>query len=432
MRSLLVLYMFFAHSVFSQVLILKYDDIPELILKNNTTVKTYEEKVNQNIYKEKELVKSSLPQLKLSARYSRLSKIDPFVIQIPFDSKPYQINVYEPVQNQYYSRLNLDYPVFTGLRVSNSIKAQSYFTKTSKEELKSIQSEVIYQTRELYLKLFLSYKTKKLLEVNKTYLESQKRTVENFVLNGLLTQNDLLRLDIALTKNQIALLELENAINLLNSNLCQILDIDVSTTIIPVVEIDSLILKQSFVDSYYDSPEIKALENLLFAQRYLKKASLNEFYPEIFFNAGFDYAKPNLKFFPVKNTWKYTWDVTLILQFSIWNWFAPKAKADQINSQIIQTELQIKNLATKQKIDYENLFKKIEIEKEKINLSRKELEHAQENLRQTENKFKEGLATTSDLLEANKMLVEAEAKFIESKIYLLLTYAEIKKLSGSY
>lgn len=54
------------------------------------------------------------------------------------------------------------------------------------------------------------------------------------------------------------------------------------------------------------------------------------------------------------------------------------------------------------------------------------------NLRITENKFKEGLVTSSDLLDANRQNIESEIKLLESKVNMILLKEEIKKLNGYY
>ena len=72
------------NSIFAQEIRLTYDELIKLTLENNLTIKTYQEKVNQNKLKEDEIFLGTLPQIKFSGRYSKLSKIEPFVIDLPF------------------------------------------------------------------------------------------------------------------------------------------------------------------------------------------------------------------------------------------------------------------------------------------------------------------------------------------------------------
>ncbi|MEJ5306606.1 MAG: TolC family protein [Ignavibacteria bacterium] len=425
--------LFALNFIYAQELRLSYNELIKLTLENNLTIKSYQEKVNQNKLKENEIFLGTLPQLKLSGRYSRMNKIDPFVINLPFVPGSPQIRVYEPVEEQFYSRISLDFPLFTGLRQINSIKAQKKIAAASEEELNQIKCDVLYKAKELFFNLYLSYQVLKLIETNIEYLETQKKNAENFFKNGLLQENDVLKIDIALTQAKIKFYEQENLINNLNNALCLILNLDPSNRIYPDFDIEKLTQSEE-IESYlpHERPEISALKNFISANEFLKKASYGALFPNLFLNAGYDYAKPNPKYFPVKNEWKYSWDVNLILQFNLWDWLLPLNKAQQIETQIKQAEFQLNQLIRKSENERINLINRIQTEKKKIELTKKELGYATENLRITENKFKEGLAATVDLLDANRQKIEAETHLIESKIKLQLLKEELKLLSGTY
>ncbi len=432
-KKFLLLTFLMLNSVFAQELKLTYDELIKLTLQNNLTIKSYQEKVNQSKLKEVEIFLGTLPQIKLTGRYSRLSKIDPFIIDLPFVPGSPKLRVYEPVQEQYFSRISFDFPLFTGLRQINSIKAQKKMVAASEEELRQIKSEVVFGAKELYFNLYLSYQILKLIETNIEYLEGQKQSAENFFKNGLIQKNDVLKFEIALTQARLKFYEQENIIKNINLALCQILNLDFQNKIIPDFNIEELIEQDELKEfQYFERPEITALKNFITANEYLKKVNYGSLFPNLFFNAGYDYAKPNPKYFPVKNEWKYSWDVNLVMQFTLWDWLLPLNKANQSEIQIKQAELQLTQLIKKDEIERTDLTNRIETEKKKIELSSKELGYSNENLRITENKFKEGLATVTDLLDANRQKVEAETHFIESKIKYQLLKEEFKKLNGIY
>ncbi len=432
-KKFLLITFFMLNSIFAQELKLTYDELIKLALENNLTIKSYQEKVNQSRLKKDEIFLGTLPQLKLIGRYSRLSKIDPFVIDLPFIPGSPQLRVYEPVQEQYFSRVSIDFPLFTGLRQLNSIKAQKKIVAASEEEFKQVQSEIVFKAKEIYFNLYLSYQVLKLIEANIEFLEKQKQNAENFFKNGLIQKNDVLKFDIVLTQARLKFYEQEDLINNLNLALCQILNLDFQNKIIPSFNIEDLI-KVEILEDYQslERPEIKALKNFISANEYLKEATYGSLLPNLFFNAGYDYAKPNPKYFPVKNEWKYSWDINLVMQFTLWDWLLPLNKAKQTELQIKQAELQLNQLIEKNEIEKTDLLNRIKTEKNKIELRSKEVEYSNENLRIVENKFKEGLATVTDLLDANRQKVEAETHLIESKIKYQLLKEEFKKLNGTY
>lgn len=419
--------------LFSQEINLTYEELIKLTLENNLTIKSYQEKLEQSKLKEQEIFFGTLPQLKLSGRYSRLSEIEPFIIQLPFVPGSPSLKVYEPVEEQYFTRVSVDFPIFTGLRQINSIKAQKKIINATEEELKQITSEIVFKAKEIYLKLYLAYNSLKLIESNIEYLEEQLKTAKKFFENGLLQENDVLKINLALTQARIKFFDLQNNINNLNLALCQTLNLEMSTKIFPSINPDKLVRDENQADiKIYERPDILALQNFIKANEYLKKVNIGAILPNLFFNAGYDYAKPNPKYFPVKNEWKYSWDVNLIFQFTLWDWLLPLNRAKQIDLQIKQAEHQLNQLIKKSEIELNDITNRLNNEKSKMELFELELKHANENLRITENKFKEGLLTSTDLLDANRQRVEAETKLLESKINLILLKEEIKKINGLY
>lgn len=423
----------FTNILFSQELHLDYEELIKLTLQNNLTIKTYQEKLNQAKLREKENFLGTLPQIKLSGRYSRLSEIEPFIIQLPFVPGSPILRIYEPVEEQYFTRISLDLPLFTGLRQINSIKAQKKIVDASEEELRQTKSEIIYKSKELYLKLLLAYKSLKLIEANIEFLESQRNVAQKFFENGLLQQNELLKIDIALTQARIKFYDHQNIINNLNLALCHILNIDLGTKILPSDNPDKIL--QNIVQEELrinQKPDILALKNLIAANEYLKKVNYGSLLPNIFLNAGYDYAKPNPKYFPVKNEWKYSWDINFVFQLTLWDWLIPLNRSRQVELQIKQMEYQLEQLTKKSEIEKIDLLNKLKNEENKIKLLELESKYANENLRIAENKFKEGLITSTDLLDANRQKVEAETKLLESKINKILLNEELKKLYGLY
>lgn len=419
--------------LYSQDFHLGYDELIKLTIENNLTIKTYQERLNQVKLKEKEIFLGTLPQIKLSGRYSKLSEIEPFIIHLPFVPGSPSIKVYEPVEEQYFTRVSVDFPLFTGLRQINSIKAQKKFADASEEELKQVKSEVVYRAKEIYLKLFLAYESLKLIEANVEYLENQKKIAQKFFENGLLQENDVLKIELALTQTKIKFFEQQNLIDNLNLNLCQILNFDLNTKIIPAIDVDKLLEFRTIEERQLsEKPEIVAIKDLIKANEYLRKTTLGALFPNFFFNAGYDFAKPNPKFFPVKNEWKYSWDVNLVMQFTLWDWLLPLNKSKQVELQISQLNHQLNQLVKKSEIEMANATRRLENERNKKELFELELKHSKENFRIVENKFREGLLTSTDLLDANRQRIEAETKLLESKINLILIKEEIKRMNGLY
>jgi outer membrane protein TolC len=94
--------------------------------------------------------------------------------------------------------------------------------------------------------------------------------------------------------------------------------------------------------------------------------------------------------------------------------------------------IELKYEETKELITLEvqkTLFKYNESVK-KVEMTKIALEQAQENLKITEDSFKEGILKTTDLLEAQTMWQSAYSEYIEAKTENKLCESELLRVSG--
>ena len=99
-------------------------------LKNSKELKISNSKVIGYDAKITEIGSQMLPQLKLSAGYTRLSDVPDFSVTVPGFNKSF--NIQEVVLNNYQVKLSLQQPLFTGFRLS-SLKSAAKYNYTASE-----------------------------------------------------------------------------------------------------------------------------------------------------------------------------------------------------------------------------------------------------------------------------------------------------------
>ncbi len=416
----------------SQELKLSMDEAVRLALENNRQIKIAENKVSLNEAKYDEANANLFPQLKFSARYSRLNRLDPFIIDFPFLPAG-GITIYEPLENHYSTKLSLDYPIFSGLRLSNNAKMQSSLYKASKEELNASKNEIEFAVKSLYLKYMFAFRSREYVVINIQQLESSLKTAKDFYTNGLATENDVLKIEVALTNAKVKLLEVEDQIENINLNMCNLLSLKLDSKIIPTEKIDTsvFVYPQDQNLSLINRPEIKAAEKYLIAGEFGITMAKGSWFPNLILNANYEYARPNTRIFPLKDEWKYSWDVNLVFQFTIWDWLIPKYKTEQAAAQYEQSKFLLEDIKARANAELINNSNQLKTAIEKIKLTKKELTQAEENFRITKNKYEVGLLTTTELLDANRLRFEAELHNYESMINYLILKEEQKKISGA-
>ncbi|MHB8842687.1 MAG: TolC family protein, partial [Candidatus Aquicultor sp.] len=125
-----------------------------------------------------------------------------------------------------------------------------------------------------------------------------------------------------------------------------------------------------------------------------------------------------------------TWDINLSLSFSLWNWGATVDRTDAAEAQYEQAKDNMKILKDMITLEVTRNFLDINKSKEKMTVAKQNVDQAEENYKITDEKFKNGLALNSDLLDAEVALLQAKTNYIQSIVDYELAIAQLNKSIG--
>ena len=124
------------------------------------------------------------------------------------------------------------------------------------------------------------------------------------------------------------------------------------------------------------------------------------------------------------------WNVGVAVQIPVWNWFETKYKirAAKAASNIASMELADAKELIHLQVN-QNDFKLNEAKK-RVDMTQRNIKSADENLRAANLGFKEGVMTTSNVLEAQTAWLTANTQKIDALIELRVASSELRKALG--
>lgn len=394
-------------------------------LENNKGIKIAAEKVKSARLKKEEVNTTGLPSLSLQAGYTRLSEVDPFTITVPMGGTSQSFTVSPSVLNSYSTKLTLTQPVFTGFKIDLSKDLSDQSITASMFDLEAEKSKLRYSISNAYWSLYKVIEGKKVIEEYIKTIELHLKDLNNFLTQGLITKNEVLKLDVQLSSAQLQLLETENGIQMAKLNLLNNMNLPMETDIslkplttmeemqdIPSVEV---INSQALITR----PELKAMAIRIKSRETAVKLTESAWYPDIYLIGNYNYARPNQRIVPSKDQFDGTWDVTLSLQYTLWNWNATSYKTQQAESELSQTSYQYEMMKDGVLIEVKQAYLNYVANKSRISLAEKTVAQAEENYRISYNMFQKGLIRNSDL-------IDAEVAVFESKIKLVTSISDLK------
>jgi outer membrane protein len=404
-------------------------------MENSKSLHSSMMKVEYADAKSSETTNMLFPTLKFSGSYTRLSEVPPFEIG-PFGPiMPQKITISPAVFDNYSMRLTLQQPIFTGLRLLNSSKLASYSADAASDDYEKDKVDLIYNIQNSYWNVFKAIESKKVVDENVEQVKSHLKDVQNFFAQGIVTKNEVLKVEVQLSNIQVMQIDVLNNVRLSMIALNSLIGLPLETQI----EIASPAEHQPNEYGDLNSLVQKAMENRsdLKAMDMRVKASETGvsiaragWFPQIFLVGNYNYARPNQRIFPTQDKFKDTWDVSLSASLDIWNWGATIHQTDQAQAQLSQARdgyAQIKDGIT---LDVTQSYFNFNQSKERISVAQKGVSQAEENYRITNDKFKSGLALNSDLLDAEAAQMQSKWNYVQALVDFNLADARLQKAIG--
>ncbi|MDO8550648.1 MAG: TolC family protein [Ignavibacteria bacterium] len=433
MKLLLTIIILLSFTVFPQEKIkLTLEESIKIGLEKSRRINISKMKLMKAEAKLSEVNTERLPSLNFSASYTRLSDIDPFSINTQFGN----FSIIENIPNSFNLRLSLRQPLFTGFRLKSASEIAEYNLLAAEEELTQAEQDLMLDIKTAYWNLYKAIMLKKIVDENVEQIKVHLTDVENFLNEGLATNNDLLKVKVQLGEVQLRQIDVVNLIKLAMLNLNNLIELPLTTEI----EIAEELPEQSATGgddlenlkekAWQNRPELKAMEYRVKAGETGIDVAQSGWYPQLFLNGNYYYANPNQRYFPPDDKFRDSWDVSVTLSFDIWNWNKTGHQTMQAEADFEQVKDNYKILKDAISLQVtQNYLNLIQI-KEKLVVSKTSVEQAEENYRVASELYKEGLLLNSELLDVEVALLQIKTNYIQTVIDYEIAKAKLERAVG--
>ncbi|MCL5021205.1 MAG: TolC family protein [Bacteroidetes bacterium] len=429
----------FATSVCAQTP-LSLQDAVKIGLENSKSLKIAELNVLSAKANADAVNASRWATLSFKGGYSRLSEVPPFELTLPA-SIPIpglagqSFTISQNVYDVYNTELTVQQPVFTGFQLENSAKAAEYNAKASAFDTKADKSDLKVQIATAYWNLYATLQARKVMQQNLERTKSHYEQAKNMMSQGMLTQSDVLSAKVQVSNGELSLLTAENNVKLAVVSLNNILGVPLPTQYVitsrpqtgdtTLPSISSLLKK-----AIENRPELRSLDLKASAAKALKRAAWGAYLPQISIFGDYYYQKPNQRYEPVLNTFKGTWDAGVVISLPIWNWGETQDKVDKAQAQSEQADLAEKQMADAVYLDVTQSYLNFQQARDKIAVATETVKDAEESYRISDQKFKVGLVTNTDLMDAEIALLQANLSYTQALTGLEIARVSLEKATG--
>jgi outer membrane protein TolC len=408
-------------------------------LGKNPALQISQAKVQLAEARSSEAMTSLLPQLKFTGRAAELSPIDPFGIKI---GPPVNLSMilFPSITENYSMKLSLQQPLFTGFKLKKNLEMAELNASAAREELTRDQEDLVLNVITAYWNFYRAIKVEEVIRQSLDQMSEHLKDARNLLQQGMATDADVMKVQVQLSDVKVKQLEARNAIRLtsmaLNSLMRNTLETEITPSDTPAISQsafgtllhENLSMLQTL--ALERRPELKSMH----LRRDMNSAGVTAaeggWYPQVFLAANYDYARPNQRIIPPKDQWDGTWDVGVTLQWNIWDWYATDHQTAQAEAALRQSEAGIVQINDAVTLDVAQQYFNAQTTKDEVEVAHEGMEQAQESYRMTSEKFKNGVASNTDMLDAETALLQAKLTHTQAIIEFTLAIARLKKAVG--
>ncbi len=356
-------------------------------------------------------------------------------------SIPLPISVGNVPPNQYVLRLGLRQPLFTGSRLSATAEAAALQASASELDRAMSEEDVTLNVSAAYWSLYQARQVERFSRENVLRLESYRVDTERLMKAGLATRNDLLRVEVQLSGARINLIEMENDALIAEMNLNSVLA-QPTTTAIQLLSTPEAFAGPALQETGGDSvqhlaaiaagrrTDLQAASTRVQAAGASVTAAKGGWWPQIEFNANFNYNNPNSRYQPITPEFLGKWDVGVTVSMDIWNWGATGNRVEQAEAALKQARLQESQLAENVSLEVHRASLNLHRAGQKLSVAKIGVDQATENLRVSSEKYRSGLSTPTDLLDAELSLLQSQTQLSGARVELALARAALARAIG--
>ncbi len=416
------------------VLRLTVDQALQIAQDKSHTLKVSESKVKAAFARLNEVDAGKYPLLKFAASYTRLSEVPKLSMVFMGNS----ISFPDPILDNYTSKLSLTQPLFLGNKLSASSEMVENIAQASKLDSRKDNDEVLFAVRNAYWILYKAQEFKKILDENVQSVTGHLKDAKNLMEQGLLTRNDLLKIEVQLSDIKYKQADANNGVQLAMLALNNTLSISIATKIeiASVPELNSEQfgnINELLETSYRNRPDLQATKYRIQAAESGVTAAKSGWYPQVVLAGNYTYSNPNQRVSSLspKKQFDGTWDLTLALSYDLWNWNTTGHQTEQAEAQMLQAKEGFSMMRDGVTLEVTQNYLNLNLAKEKIKISELARSQADENYRVTGEKFKQGLTLSSDLIDAEVALLTAKTNYTTSVVDYEVALAKMQKSIGT-
>ena len=339
-------------------------------------------------------------------------------------------------RNMFAGAIMLTQPVFMGGAIVAMNKMADAGEQLAANSAEAKRQSTIYEIDQAYWQVVSLRHKQKLAQGYLDLVKKLDGDVQKMIREGVATRSEGLSVSVKVNEAEMTLIKVNDGLTLSKMLLCQLCGIPVNEQIVLAEEeTDDLSVVEAVpqVDveqAAENRPELKMLQNVVDmgkqATNMLKAGNL----PQVLLTGGYMVSNPNL-FNGFEKKFAGVWNVGVLVRVPIWNWGDVAYKVRAAKGATTIASLQRDEIREKIELQVNQSAFRVNEANKKLQMAKVSTERADENLRTANLGFREGVISSTTVMEAQTAWLQAQSQKIDAEIDVKLSQVNLQKAMGT-
>ena len=402
----------------TNLMALNMDEAVEKALNNSHTLKSQEHKIGASKANEALLGAAYKPNLSVGYQYGKRD-----------------FSNFMNTREESLFNVSVDYNLFNGFYDKYTLESQEHLTASEQWLHASNVADLKQLTQKRYLNLLQALKSKTVQDEAVELLTNQLKDSQNLLTQGLIDKSKYLKVKVELQSTKQAQLQANSNVTNAKNALASLIQENIR-----VEELQESNKNQSF-DSNFENlyaksiekrSEIKYLEALKKSQEANIDAVNSVYYPKV--GLSLDYNKygeeiiPNGVSYGTLGSMKNEVLGTINISYDLYSGGKAHNQRTLHKSKILSLTEDIEKTKEDIKLQLQQALEALKVSQGQIEVAQLSIDEAQENYRITNNRHKQQLDSTTDLLDARLLLTTAQNNLTVAEYNYQKTVVDIERI----
>jgi len=374
---------------------------------------------------------ADMPTISAQGGYTRTNHVDIFAIQAP--GQPLQV-VYPDIPDNFRARLDVQWPIYTGGRTDALERAARAERGAVGKDLEAARADLRLEITRAYWAAVTAADTEVVLRRSLDAVEAHLADVRARLNQGLVPPNDVSSAAAQAAHQKLLAIEATNLRGIAQADLARLIGRDSATVATPPPFVQPPVTDTAVAElisrALRDRAERQGLEQRVVSAEERANAVQATKVPQIGVGGGYDYARPNPRIFPRTGEWKPSFDASVNVTWTLWDGGRRSAEYGEARANAAALKTRIEDFDRQVGFEVRSRSLELASSREGVTAAEEEVRAAVDAERVVGERYKAGVATSTDVLDAQVARLQAELDRARAIANVRLAEARLERAIG--